>query len=138
MDGWARQFVEAFDSHDGSRVAALVARKFRWEDLGAGVVFDDRDALAAFLAVSDQFSKDYRFTLVSEQVNAARYALEWEMMGTNTGPFLGGPPTNKRYRIRGVSIGSFDADGKITANRDYYNAAELAQQLRVGMTRRAT
>jgi len=131
MTTWARLFVDAFDSHEGSRVAALVAPDVRWEDVAAGIVFENPAALGAFIDVSDEFSKDYRFTLVSEHVSAARYALEWEMAGTNTGAFQGAPATKKHYCIRGVSIGSFDADGKIKENRDYYNVAELMQQLGV-------
>src|SRR5207237_2737817 len=87
--GPAQRFVEALDSHDGSRVAALMASEFRWEDLGAGLVFENADALVAFIAGCDAFSTDYRFTLVSEQVSEVDYALEWEMAGTNTGTFRG-------------------------------------------------
>jgi len=125
----AQRFVEALDSHQGSRVAALMALEFRWEDLGAGLVFDNVDALTAFIAGCDAFSTDYRFTLVTGQASATDYAIEWEMSGTNTGTFRGRPATNKQYRIRGASIGRVDDKGRITENRDYYNAADLARQL---------
>ena|SRR5689334_15017668 len=134
MNAWAQQFVEAFDSHDGTRVAALVAQDIGWEDVAARITFDSPEALAAFVGVSDAFSNDYRFTLVSEQVSENCYAVEWEMAGTNTGAFQGGAPTNRSFCIRGVSVGSFDADGKIKVNRDYYNVAELVQQLRGDVT----
>jgi len=129
MTGWAERFVEALDSHQSSRVVALMASEFRWEDLGAGLVFDNADVLAAFIAGCDAFSTDYRFTLVSEQVSETSYALEWEMAGTNSGTFRCRPATNKRYCIRGASIGRLDDAGRITENRDYYNAADLARQL---------
>src|SRR5690242_7075091 len=100
MTAWARRFIEALDSHQGSRVVALMASEFRWEDLAAGLVFDNADVLGAFIAGCDAFSTDCRFTLVTEQVSETSYALEWEMAGTNTGTFRGRPATNKRYRIR--------------------------------------
>jgi steroid delta-isomerase-like uncharacterized protein len=129
VEGWAWQYVDAFDSHQGARLAALVASDVQWEDVAAGIVFDSPAALAAFVAVSDAFSNDYRFTLVSEHVSETRYAVEWEMAGTNTGAFRGASATNRPFRLRGVSIGTFDAEGKVKENRDYYNVADLVQQL---------
>ena len=117
MTVWAERFVKALDSHQGARVVALMASEFRWEDLGAGLVFENADALVAFIAGCDAFSTDYRFTLVSEQVSEVDYALEWEMAGTNTGTFRGRRATNKQYCIRGASIGRFDDDGQIKENR---------------------
>jgi steroid delta-isomerase-like uncharacterized protein len=132
---WGQRFADAFDSHDGSRLAALLAPTVQWEDIAAGIVFNDPRSLAVFIdEVMVQFSPDYRFALVSEQVNAERYVVEWEQIGTNTGVFQGAPATNKRYRLRGVSVGRFDGDGRIIENRDYYNPAELLQQLGVHPT----
>ena len=50
MTVWAERFVKALDSHQGARVVALMASEFRWEDLGAGLLFDNADVLAAFIA----------------------------------------------------------------------------------------
>ena len=58
-------------------------------------------------------------------------AIEWEMLGTNTGAFGGFPATGKPYRIRGASIGELGPDRKITANRDYWNLA--AYLIEVGL-----
>jgi steroid delta-isomerase-like uncharacterized protein len=66
---------------------------------------------------------------VSEQASGDRYALEWEMVGTNTGEAGGLPATNKAFRIRGVSVGIVDADGKIKRNRDYWNMADYLMQV---------
>jgi steroid delta-isomerase-like uncharacterized protein len=66
---------------------------------------------------------------VSEQASGDQYALEWEMVGTNTGEAAGMPATNKPFRIRGVSVGILDADGKIKHNRDYWNLADYLMQV---------
>jgi steroid delta-isomerase-like uncharacterized protein len=51
------------------------------------------------------------------------------MSGTNTGDVAGLPATNKPYRIRGVSIGQLDREGKIERNRDYWNMADYLVQV---------
>ena len=66
---------------------------------------------------------------MSEQESGSQYAAEWEMAGTNTGAAAGLPATNKPYRIRGVSVGRLDGDGKIVQNRDYWNMADYLTQV---------
>ena len=68
---------------------------------------------------------------MSTRTDGSRYAIEWEMLGTNTGASGGFPATGKPYRIRGASIGELDPDGRITANRDYWNLA--AYLIEVGL-----
>jgi steroid delta-isomerase-like uncharacterized protein len=129
MNDWISQYLDAWNSHDGAKVAAFMAQDATYEDLALGVVHDGREAIKAFVDEAEQFSKDYRFTSVSEQASGDRYAFEWEMAGTNTGEGGGLPATNKSYRIRGVSIGRLDPDGKITENRDYWNMADYLTQV---------
>jgi hypothetical protein len=51
------------------------------------------------------------------------------MLGTNDRELRGVPATGRSFRVRGASIGRLDANGRIVANRDYYNLAELLTQL---------
>ena len=53
------------------------------------------------------------------------------MIGTNTGGAAGLPATNKPFRIRGVSVGALDSNGKIKHNRDYWNMADYLMQVGV-------
>ncbi len=62
-------------------------------------------------------------------MSGGRYALEWEMVGTNTGEAGGLPATNKPFRIRGVSIGHLASDGTIQENRDYWNMTDYLMQV---------
>ena len=100
-----------------------------YEDLALGPLHEGRDAVKAFVQETDNFSNDYRFSSVSVQTSGTRYAMEWEMSGTNTGDIAGLPATNKRYRIRGVSIGQLDAEGKIEHSRGYWNVADYLIQV---------
>ena len=124
MGSWMQDYLAAWNSHDGTRVAAYMADDATYEDLALGQLHRGKTAIEAFVNEAEEFSKDYAFTSISEQGNGDSYALEWEMFGTNTGDAGGLPATNKPYRIRGVSIGRLDHGGKITTNRDYWNLAD--------------
>jgi steroid delta-isomerase-like uncharacterized protein len=123
------EYLAAWNSHEGAKVAAYMAADATYEDLALGQLHEGRSAIEAFVSGVEQFSDDYSFVPVSEQANGDSYAFEWEMLGTNTGESGGVPATNKPYRIRGVSVGRLDADGKIKTNRDYWNLADYLTQI---------
>jgi steroid delta-isomerase-like uncharacterized protein len=121
--------LEAWNSHDGSQVAVFMAEDATYEDLALGVLHEGRDAIKAFAQEADSFSSDYRFISISTRQSGSSYAMEWEMVGTNTGEGGGLPATNKPYKIRGASVGVVDDDGKIKRNRDYWNMADYLAQV---------
>ena len=129
MTSWMDDYLEAWNSHDGETVAAFMADDVVYEDLALGQVHKGRTAVIAFVQTSDHFSSDHRFISISQQTSGDRYALEWEMIGTNTGEAAGLPATNKPFRIRGVSIGTLDPARKIKHNRDYWNMADYLTQV---------
>jgi steroid delta-isomerase-like uncharacterized protein len=129
MSDWIQRYLDAWDSHDPAKVGAFMASNATYEDLAVGEIHEGRDAIEEFVGTSDKFSRDYKFTLVSEQTSGNDYAVEWEMAGTNTGEAAGLPATNKPYRIRGVSIGRLNDAGKIVQNRDYWNMADYLTQV---------
>jgi steroid delta-isomerase-like uncharacterized protein len=126
---WFEEYLDAWNSHDAARVATFIAEDGTYEDLALGQRHEGRDDITSFIAEASQFSSDYRFASVSAQASGDRYALEWEMTGTNTGAAGALPATNKPYRIRGVSVGRLNADGKIAENRDYWNLADYLMQV---------
>jgi steroid delta-isomerase-like uncharacterized protein len=129
LDDWIQQYLDAWNSHDGASVSEFMAEDVTYEDLPLGITCEGRDAIKAFVEQTEQLSKDYKWTSVSEQASADRYAFEWEIAGTHTGEVAGLPATNKPYRIRGVSIGRLDGEGKIKANRDYWDLANFMMQV---------
>ena len=85
MASWMETYLDAWNNHDGSTVAAFMAEDATYEDLALGVIHEGREAIKSFVDEAEEFSKDYAFTSVSEQQSGDRYAMEWEMFGTNTG-----------------------------------------------------
>ncbi len=100
-----------------------------YEDLAGGAIYRGRDEVADYVAATHVWSDDYRFVIVTAQASGARYAVEWEMLGTNTGELGGIAPTGKPYRIRGVSVGQLNDAGEIASNRDYFNFADYLAQV---------
>jgi steroid delta-isomerase-like uncharacterized protein len=102
---WIADYLDAWNSHDGNKVASFMTDDAVYEDLAVGQVHEGKAAITAFVQRTDVFSPDCEFVSVSEQNNGDSYAFEWEMIGTNTGEGAGFPATNKPFRIRGVSVG---------------------------------
>jgi steroid delta-isomerase-like uncharacterized protein len=117
------RYLAAWNSHDGRQVADLMSEDVTYEDLAQGAIYEGREGVEAYVQGAHEWSGDYRFVVVSAQSGDGRYAIEWEMLGTNTGDAGGFPATNRPYRIRGTSVGSLDEAGRITHNRDYWNYA---------------
>ena len=126
------QLEEAWNSHDGARLAALMDADSVYEDVAMGRVFDCH-SINDLVSDTTQMSSDYRMTWTSTVQEGDMYAIEWEMTGTNDGPVsaLNIPATGKSWRVPGASIGVIRG-GKIGRHRDYWNRSTLLQQLGLG------
>lgn len=126
---FADRFLEAWNSHDPAKVAALLAPDGVYEDIALGQVHSGRDALAAFVRQTATMAPDVHFEEITRQQNADRYCIEWWFSGTNTGgdPAAGMPPTNRPFRFKGVSVGVLE-NGLIKRNTDYWNMVEFLGQ----------
>ena len=129
MTEWIDRYVQAWNSHDAANVAELMADDVAFEDVGAGQAHQGREAVKAFAASTLVWSSDFSMVVVTSQQDGDQYAFEWEVSGTNTGAVAGLPVTNKPFRIRGVSIGERDGEGRIVRNRDYWNLADYFVQV---------
>ncbi len=122
------QYIDAWNSHDGSQVAAFFAGDGTYETV-THTVHKGRDAIKAYVEMNHQSSSDFRMSLLSAVESDHQYAIEIEYGGTNTGEIPGFLATNKPFRVQCVSIGELDANGKIKKNRDYWNLAEYLTQI---------
>jgi steroid delta-isomerase-like uncharacterized protein len=110
-------------------VVKLMADDITFEDVAAGQTHHGHAAVKAFVAEMHQWSSDVVIEAVSALQSGNRYAFERELTGTNTGAAAGLPTTDKWFRIRGVSIGELDGEGRIVRNRDYWNMADYLAQV---------
>jgi steroid delta-isomerase-like uncharacterized protein len=125
---FGQRYLEAWNSRDGGRVAALMTDDASFEDLAFGVAIRGRQEIADFVMEAARMAPDMSFELVSEQVSDQGYCIEWIWRGSQSGPGAGLPATDKRFEVRGVSVGALE-NGLVKRNRDYWNLVTLLSQL---------
>lgn len=127
--GLLDDLLTAWNRHDGTQMAALIHEDGIYEDVAISRTFD-RHSLPGLVAETEALSSDYKMAWISTIQEGGRYAIEWEMSGTNDGPILAlnAPATGRAWRVRGASLGLIDG-GKIKRHSDYWNRSTLLQQL---------
>jgi steroid delta-isomerase-like uncharacterized protein len=118
-----------WSSRDPAKAVALYADDVVFEDVAMGVTVSGKAALKEFAAEGFKMSSDSTFTLITANASGDHFTIEWEVAGTHDGEGTGFPATNKSFRLRAVSIGRLNADGKIVEHRDYYNLATFLTQV---------
>jgi len=73
---------------------------------------------------------DLQFSISNMLVEGDLISFQWEMKGTNTGPYLGRPASGNSIRILGMNLERLD-HGKIVEHWSYPDKLALMQQLGV-------
>lgn len=100
----------------------------RYELIATGQVFDGADEVRQYYATSRGAFPDQR-----NEIHTLRHAddavvVEFDLLGTHGGPFMGVPATGRTFRCRMVAIFEFDGD-RIVCERVYFDAATIMRQL---------
>jgi steroid delta-isomerase-like uncharacterized protein len=127
-----RRLNAAVNAHDLNPIGDMYTEdgEFTWPGFPT---MKGRQAVVAFYAQIFGAFPDVHVAInkIVEQGNDV--AVEYESVGTNAGPLplpTGPlPATNKRLVIKAVSIGTVDADGRITSQREYFDQVEILAQL---------
>jgi SnoaL-like polyketide cyclase len=80
--------------------------------------------------ISERMSSNYVLQKVYGLSTDTGYVLEWVMKGTHDRSSRRLQATGLPFSVRGVSVGELK-DGRIVRNTDYWNVAELLNQIRV-------
>lgn len=101
----------------------------RYEIMPTGQVFEgDQEVLAYHrnqrIAFPDQRHENVRLHVGDDDTITA----EFDLLGTNTGAFVGGAPTGRSFRVPTIAVFSFAGVG-ITNERVYLDAASLLVQI---------
>jgi steroid delta-isomerase-like uncharacterized protein len=100
----------------------------RYELVATGQVFDGPDEVMGYYRASRSAFPDQR-----NEIHALRHAddaviVEFDLLGTHLGEFLGVAPTGKEFRTRMAAIFEFE-DDRITCERIYFDAGTILRQL---------
>jgi steroid delta-isomerase-like uncharacterized protein len=128
LDLLAEHFASEVDQ-EFDRTIATFAGHPRYEIVPTGQVHDGEEAVLAYhraqrSAFPDQRHDGVRFHVADDDTVVA----EFDLLGTNLGEFLGGPPTGKAFRVPTIAVFSFEGD-RITNERVYLDLASLLSQI---------
>lgn len=124
----AHAYLQAWNSHDGNKVAALFAPQGHYYDPNVphGI---SGPALAGYVNGLTSAFPDLKF--VAGPVLETRdgpVVAEWTMTGTNSGPMRGMPPTGRQISLPGIDVIEAD-DAGIRSVRGYFNSSTMLEQL---------
>lgn len=115
--------------HDWDACLATFAGLPRYEIVPTGQVHEGDAAVLAYHRAQRTAFPDQRHEHVRVHVaDDDTVITEFDLLGTNTGPFLGGPPTGKAFRVPTIAVFSFAGD-RITNERVYLDLASLFRQI---------
>lgn len=104
---WIEEYYAAWNAEDPDAVAAWMTEDVVFEDVAAGHVARGRHQVRRFVEICNERVPGVRYEIVGSHSCADSYAVEWVMQPMG---------------LRGSSVGSL-RDGRIAANRDYWNGA---------------
>ena len=115
--------------HDWDACLATFNGHPRYEIVPTSQVHDGDDEVLAYhrtqrIAFPDQRHENVRFHFADDDTVIA----EFDLLGTNTGEFLGLPPTGKSFRVPTIAVFFFTGD-RITNERVYLDVLSLLTQI---------
>jgi len=115
--------------HDWDACLATFEDVPRYEIVATGQVHEGREAVVAYHTAQRTAFPDQRHENVRMHVGDDDTVVsEFDLLGTNTGDFLGVPPTGKAFRVPVIAVFSFVGD-RITNERVYLDGASLLRQI---------
>src|SRR5262245_45751905 len=122
-----REHMSSENRQDFTATLATFAHP-RYELIATGQVFDGEEAVRQYYAASRAAIPDQR-----NAIHAIRHAddavvVEFDLMGTHRGPFLGAAPTGRAFTCRMLAMFLFEGD-RIVCERVYFDAATILGQL---------
>jgi steroid delta-isomerase-like uncharacterized protein len=128
----ARAFYESWNERDFDRGAELVAEDGVQTIVGSGERFEGPDGFRRFSRMWADAFPDGRVEIESLIEAGDRVVVEFVGRGTHTGPLVSPmgeiPPTGRTVELRLCDVYEF-RNGKMQAQRSYFDTASLMQQL---------
>jgi steroid delta-isomerase-like uncharacterized protein len=126
-DAIIREHMESENRLD-FEATLLTFKHPRYELIPTGEVFDGIDAVRGYYAASRAAFPDQRNRVIALHHADDGVIVEFDLMGTHTGPMRGIPPTGRTFTCRMVALFLFE-DDRIVCERVYFDAATILRQL---------
>jgi steroid delta-isomerase-like uncharacterized protein len=122
-----REHMESENRQDFERTLGTFAHP-RYELVATGQVFDGADAVREYYATSRSAFPDQRNVVHAMHHADDGVIVEFDLLGTHRGTFLGVPPTGHSFTCRMAAFFLFAGD-RIVCERVYFDAATILRQL---------
>ena len=131
-----QEHYESLNRHDLDRFVAIAHEDCQIVDVPSGRVLKGREGYRAYAGEWLRSFPDLRIEPTSQLATGDFVAVEGHARGTNTGPLPGPggdvPPTLRRLDLAFCDVFEL-REGKIAANRVYYDSGAFARQLALGL-----
>ena len=105
----------------------------RYELIATGQVFDGEEAVRGYYETSRAAFPDKRNEILTLRHADDAVVVEFDLLGTHRGPFLGSPGTGREFRCPMAALFLFEDGGDaIVCERVYFDAATILRQLGIG------
>ena len=122
-----REHMESENRHAFDVTLATFAHP-RYEIIATGEVYDGRDEVSGYYAVSRAAFPDQRNEVQAIHHTDDAVVVEFDLLGTHKGPLRGVPPTGREFRCRMVALFFFRGE-LIECERVYFDSATILRQL---------
>lgn len=100
----------------------------RYELIGTGQVFDGEAEVRKYFTASRQAFPDQRNEIHTFRHTDDAVVVEFDLLGTHLGDFVGHEPTGREFRVRMCAFFEFELD-RITCERIYFDPSAIPRQL---------
>ena len=123
-----QKYVDAWNNHDANAIIDTFTSDGTYSDPVSGEISGAAIAEYATKLFTGFPDLNFEFTNNIESTNSQSLAVEWTMRGTNTGVFMGMPPTGKSICVNGADFFVI-TEGKISSILGYFDTKSTPQQL---------
>lgn len=131
LDGWATEFLDAWNALDGRAVASLCTEDVQWSDPSTPQPLRGRDAVRGFVETTGQAFPDLHIEETAPPCclpGCAQVLAPYRMTGTMRGHMDMFAPTGRPLSISGVDEWTFRGE-LLCGYRTYYDTLDAARQL---------
>ena len=122
------RYFEAWNSHDGSAIAACFDPSGGYTDPVSGQL--SPPGITAYATGLFSAFHDLHFDLHVTAVDEPYVVAQWTMTGTQSGPFNGLPPTEARIKLPGIDVITL-GDTRLLSVEGYFDQRTFLEQLGV-------
>jgi len=134
-------YAEAYSTawtNDPAGLLEFFAPSGSYTDMAMGTTYEGHDGILHFHRWMLKFAPDSVIDFYAPAVRDGGLYLQWLWSGSFEGALRlpdGAliPSNGQKFEVPGIAACRYDADGKLTSHRDFWDAAQMVAQLRAAV-----